>query len=220
MLSQQQWRLIMNMRTVGIGMALAGVLSLSACGEKAQEFGQAVDLQGTYQTRPDSDISIASGIACSIQKIDITGTDMDIVQAWYDHADCTGKELGEIKYEGSMNVGKIIDENTKQRELDYKVQKVTVTPKVDNWVSVIGLDLSGDCDLDDHAVNTAVDVTGKKCGSLGDFPTKNAVFYTSYRLEGEDLIFTQLPNEVDGHVGSEDAPAPRLTDLTDRYAHQ
>lgn len=198
-----------------IGAGFLGLaLALSGCGETKE----ALDLQGTYQSNIQQELSIrVGGVGCIVHELEIRGFDMVIRQTAFEDAKCAGSALGVVTTEGSYSIGNDLPVAPGAKELDLTINKVLITPLDSTWATVFGVDVTGDCDVKDVPVGSAKDVTGMDCGQLGRHPAKDQVYFTSYVFNEENVRFTKLPSEAFEHVGTKEAPAPRNTDLVVDY---
>lgn len=201
--------------------SFAAVMSLAACGafrEEADKVGDTIELQGRFQTQVKDELSIrANGIGCVVNDFDFSGTSMTLKQYAFADTGCTGNPLGELTTEGSASIGNELPVAPGARELNLTVTKVTVTPRADNWMNILGIDGSGECNIGAVPVNETREVTGMKCGGLGKLPARDAIFFTAFLLNGDELRLTKLPNELPDNVGTKDHPAPRALDLSVVY---
>lgn len=201
-------------RVLGGFSALFAGLTLVGCGEARE----ALDLQGSYQTGPMTEFSIrVGGVGCMVQEVEVTGFSMDLRQTAYAAADCSGKALGIVTTKGDFSVGKELAIAPGARELDLRIEKVEVKALDESWATVFGIDVTGDCQVNDVAVGTSKEVTGEDCGALGKYPAKDQIYFTSFNLVDGTLHFTKTPSEELEHVGTKGNPAPRNEDLDLEY---
>ena len=65
-------------------------------------------------------------------------------------------------------------------------------------------------DITTLEVGTSVDIIGKSCGDLGNFPVKGTPLYSAYRLMGDKSLFQYL---TFGDRTSDNGTYPTVTDF-------
>ncbi len=204
----------MKLSNLSKKFGLVPVLALAGCGEVKET----IELQGSYQSSANQELSArVSGIGCVVNQLEIHGTTMVMDQVTYGDKDCAKSPLAKIRTEGDFEIGKELDIAPGAREMDFKIASVGITILAPNWSEVVGIDISGDCNLADVAVGDTKNVAGMDCGLIGTFPNKDSIYFTSYSLFDGYLRFTKLPHEAREHLGTEKNPAPRNTDLKVKY---
>ena len=89
----------------------------------------------------------------------------------------------------------------------------TVTPLDNDSTQVVMQNLPVDTcrpDIKSLEVGTSVDITGKSCGDLGNFPVKGTPLYSAYRLMGDKSLFQYL---TFGDGSSDNGTYPTVTDF-------
>lgn len=181
--------------------------------------GDTLKLQGDYQSQAEEELSIrVGGVGCVVHELAIKGLGITIRQKAYEDLKCAGEPLGVIATSGSFSIGEDLDIAPGAKEMDITINKVTVTSLNKSWGSVLGVDATGDCDVADLKVGEKKDVTGMDCGSLGTYPNKDDIYFTSFSLNDDKLRFTKLPSEALDHVGNAKKSARRNLDLEVTYS--
>ena len=209
-------RTIMN-QIYKIGLLTAfTVACLSGCGKNKAT--TAFALQGSFQTAANSELSArAGGIGCVINELKVIGWSMKLSQVSYEDSACKEKAIGKLTYSGSFSIGDPLPFAPSARAINYKISKVAITPIAKSWTTLFGVDLSKDCNIADSRLNEEVEVTGLDCGVFGRFPQKDAVYFASFAENADFTLFSPLPHEALGNVGTDDAPAARNQDLVLRF---
>lgn len=174
---------------------------------------------GNFLSEPVTEHSRrAGGRACAKYEISTSGEQMTWTQRAYEGQNCDGSLLGEI-----VMVGKVEElqrERTDTHDFSYTIESVSMIPHSVLWTQQWGTGNSGDCQQELLPLHQPSDIAGKKCGRLGTFPAKGAVFQGRYQFEGQNNLkmpYTpyELPNSV--RPGDSERSAPRATRMNVAY---
>lgn len=210
------------MKVSSLIISTIAVISLIGCGKKAKQDAEDVyELQGNYQTKAKTELTLqAGGIGCIVRTMDITLYKMTLVARTYDDAECQGTKLGDITYKGSYSIAGDSDVSPGARKVDLQIDTVTASPANNGWATIFAKDLSGDCRLQDVPVGNEKRIEGVNCGVLGRMPAHNQYFLTTFKIEGNDVLFTKFPNEAPASVVNQTNEGSRANELNYRFVRQ
>ena len=194
-----------------LSVVSACLLALSGCapsGSSSSEealTGPIVDLQGTWKTAcVDNDGKFEN------RSLQVSGTDFAITFVRHSDTACEVPE-GQMKSSFvNLSIGDNVtfSDNTTGYQFMAEWNQQTSTP-LNNDVAqyLISQFATATCrpDITTLEVGTSVDITGKRCGGVGDFPTKGTSFYSAYHLTGDNLTF--------GDGSSDNGTYPTVTDF-------
>ncbi len=203
-----------NSMSIKIKLMMLSILG-TACGERAKN---TLELQGDYRSEGSKELSIrARGLGCSLKEISVRGIRFDLKETLYEKSDCTGEPTGRVTVESHFKTGKRIAGKERVRAIDLTIKKVVVTPLSKKFAEVFGANVSGDCRLHEVAVGKDKEVTGMNCGTFGEFPAKDSIYYASFYQTADHVYFSDLPQQAPDHIGHKDDPADRNTEAPNRY---
>jgi len=206
------------MNSAKVITSLFAIGALFSCGKSADKVEDFYELQGNYQTTAQTELSLqAGGIGCMVRTMDVNLYQMTLVAKTYSDANCQGTKLGEITFKGSYSIEGNSDVAPGARMINMKVDAVLAKPEHADWATVFSKDLSGDCRLHEVALGQEKHIEGLNCGALGRMPARDQFFVTTFKIEGNDLLFTKFPHEAPKSVANTPAEAVRASELTFRF---
>jgi len=205
-----------NQRLSLLAVISACLLALSGCapsGSSSSEealTGPIVDLQGTWKTS-----CVANDEIFQNRSLQVSGRDIAITFGDYTDAACEVRR-GQTKSSfANLSIGDNVtfSDNTTGYQFMAEWDQQTVTPLDNDSTQVVMQNLPVDTcrpDIKSLEVGTSVDITGKSCGDLGNFPVKGTPLYSAYRLMGDKSLFQYL---TFGDGSSDNGTYPTVTDF-------
>jgi len=205
-----------NQRLSLLAVVSACLLALFGCspsGSSSSEealTGPIVDLQGTWKTSCKANDDIFQN-----RSLQVSGRDFAITFDDYTDAACEVRR-GQTKSSfANLSIGDNVtfSDNTTGYQFMAEWDQQTITPLDNGSTQNLMQSLSiATCrpDITTLEVGTSVDIIGKSCGDLGNFPVKGTPLYSAYRLMGDKSLFQYL---TFGDGSSDNGTYPTVTDF-------